>query len=95
MTDARPERRVNYVLRRHIDCLLDSGGTLTGRSPITLTLEGCTLTARNGVLSNESGLRDLVAAIASHVWPAPHLRHIAIEICLGQLGQPIEPRKDS
>ncbi|NKQ11946.1 hypothetical protein [Pseudomonas sp. SST3] len=94
MTDARPERRVNHVLRRHIDCLLDSGGTLTGRCPITVTIKACTLTERNGVLFSESGLRDLVAAIASHVWPTPHLRYIAIDICLRQLGQPIEPRKD-
>lgn len=84
-----PDRRLCHDLRRHIDCLLWSGGRLTGRSPITLAFEGRTLTVRNGKLFNERGLRDLVVAIANHVWPTPHLRDIAIEICIGQLDQPI------
>jgi len=83
----RPERRVGDALRRQIDCLLDSGAKLTNRSPITLVFEGRTLTVCDGKLLNEHGLRDLVAVIASHVWPTARLREIAIEICLAQLDQ--------
>ena len=85
MTDTLSDRRENHVLRRHIDCLLSSGASLTGRLPITIAFHDCTITVRNGKLFSENGLRKLVAVIASHVWPSRQLRNIAIEICLGQL----------
>ncbi len=87
--DASPGRRINGRLRRHIDCLLEAGARITGRSPTILVFEGRTLTVRNDQLFNETGLRDLITAVASHVWPSPHLRNVAIDICIGQLDQAI------
>jgi len=79
------ERRENHRLRRHIDCLLSGGASLTGRSPIILDFHECTFTVRDGKLFNENGLRSLVAVIAKHVWSSAELQQVAIEICLGQL----------
>lgn len=91
---ARPERRLDLTLRRHINCLLASGGTLSDRSPLTLAFAGRTLRVRDGRLYNEQGLRDLVVAIASHVWSTPHLRNTAIEICIGQMDQAPDPNEE-
>jgi len=88
--NAAPDRRVNGHLRRHIDCLLEAGARMTGRSPITLEFDGRTLTVQEDHLYNETGLRDLISAIASHVWPSQHLRNTAIDICIGQLDQAID-----
>ncbi|HBM06979.1 hypothetical protein CXF92_17675 [Pseudomonas sp. Choline-3u-10] len=91
MTVMRSERRENHTLRRHIDYLLSAGAGLTGRSPITIDFHECTLTVRNGRLFNETGIRSLVTVIARHVWPCPESRHVAVEICLGQL---VDTRQD-
>ncbi|WP_019341168.1 hypothetical protein [Stutzerimonas stutzeri] len=85
MTAIFYERRENHRLRRHIDCLLNAGASLTGRSPISIEFHECAITVRNGMLFSENGLRSLVAAIAMHVWPCHESRQVAVEICLGQL----------
>ncbi|WP_417781513.1 hypothetical protein [Stutzerimonas xanthomarina] len=85
MTALFSERRENHRLRRHIDCLLNAGASLAGRSPITIEFHECMITVRNGTLFNENGLRSLVSVIAMHVWPCQESQQVAVEICLGQL----------
>jgi len=84
------DQRELHALRKHIDCLLSSGATIIQRDPLTLAFEGRTLTVQHGMLINDGGFRDLVAAIADHVWPSNQLRSLAIEICLNQLDQAIK-----
>lgn len=90
MSDRADERRAFHVLRDHIECLLEAGGSLIGRDPVQLSLEGRTLTVRHGMLVNENGHQDLIETLAELEWTNKRTRDLAINICIRQLDHAIK-----
>ncbi|WP_376778332.1 MULTISPECIES: hypothetical protein [Stutzerimonas] len=65
---ASEDRRQYHALREHIDSLLAAGGSLVGRDPVRLAVEGRILTVRHGMLVNEQAHLDLIEALAALEW---------------------------
>ncbi|MCW8155976.1 hypothetical protein D7243_07215 [Stutzerimonas stutzeri] len=90
MSDRADERRAFHALRDHIECLLEAGGSLIGRDPVQLSLQGRTLTVRHGMLVNENGHQDLIETLAELEWTNKRTRDLAIDICIRQLDHAIK-----
>lgn len=82
------DKRKLHALRKHIDDLLQAGGEITSRDPLTLRCKGRLLTVKHGMLVSYYDYLDLVAPIRDHQWPES-LRQMAIEMAIKQLDEAI------